>query len=260
MTEPAEVSVPVELASAAPAPFTTDLGYEIELDDLRVAASGMHFTVGGEEHLGGGERERAGGGRPDREPAYHPGHAVGGEIMGELREPFVIDLARGGDPLGEATLLAADYDGADLALQSLPESAEEVRAEGFEGVGGGDPLLGYGAVVAGTAARDGQVWTFEARVELEGAELRGIRMDVEVTESGPAAIALEVAPATDEVTILDGIAFAALDEDGGGAIPIRPGTGSHDALARNLARHELYGVSPAGAGEGDLLRTVRAAP
>lgn len=235
-SEPPEVAVPVHASASSLDSFTTDLGYEVEIDTLRVAAEGVYFTVGGDEHEAADERSaaRAGGDGGDRDPAYHPGHAVGGEVMGELREPFVLDAGAGGE-LGEAAMIAEDYDGADLVFRNGGPEVAGIEESG--------PLDGYGAEIEGRAEREGESWTFDARVDLSEAEVAGIPVDVTVSEEEPSPIELELAPQREGATLLDGVALAGAEEGADGGVEIRPGSGYHDRLAGNLSRHELYFVA-----------------
>ena len=233
-SEPPAVVIPVETSAAGLRAHATDLGYEVEIDELRVAMRDIQFTVGGEEHdfadrpadLAKPREER------DHEPAYHPGHAVGGEVMGELPGDLIADLSSDGGSLGDATLIAADYDGADFEFRLA--HAED------EGVEDDDPLVGYSVYVKGRAERDGDSYPFDARLDMEGAGLEGIPFDVTVDEEAPAALALEIAADAAGLSLLDNVAFASIEAGDDETLQIRPGSGAHDRLVTNLGRHEHY--------------------
>ena len=76
----AAVELPVATTSTPVASATTDLGYTVQLDRLRVAVAGIQFTIEGEQH----KRTSV---------APHPGHSAGGEVTGELAvsDPDTVD-------------------------------------------------------------------------------------------------------------------------------------------------------------------------
>jgi hypothetical protein len=239
--EAPRVVVPVVTAASTSTAMLTDLGYEVELTRMRVAIEEMRFTPGGEEHDFWRSPPSEEG---DSSPVYHPGHAVGGEVLGELRGPILVDVANDGDRLGDATLVAADYDGADLVFRRAGGAEDALSEE--------DPILGFTVHVEGVAERDGEVRRFDALVDLEGAEVVGIPFDARITEEPGMTLAFELRPSVANVTLFDRFAFFALEPDDRGWLRIRPGGAPHDVLAENLGRHEHYAIRsliarPAGA-------------
>jgi hypothetical protein len=212
----------------------TDLGYLIELERCRVAIETIEFTTDGETHasLLGPLHDLV------VPTAYaHPGHYAGGEIVGELTGGIVFDWREGGRELGLATMLQADYSGANFTF---------ARAQPGKGVPPDDPIVGHTYDVAGQATLDGQTYTFEAIVdEDEGRRVVGLPFDLTVDDATDAdlGISLAVVDPYEEETIFDGIDFAALDDDGDMHVVLEPDTEAYNRLRRNLQVHDHYQVT-----------------
>jgi hypothetical protein len=241
--EAARVSLPVEVGVGELGAVTSDLGFEVELQELRVAARDLEFTVEGEVH----EAARTRGGRPWWEGLErvlvsqawaHPGHYAGGAVTGELPGRFVLDwTGQEGGALGEASLLAGDYTGANFTF---------ARGAQGDGLGEGDPLLGHSALLRGEARKDGLRYPFVVVVDQdEDRQVVGLPFELRVGPGTQAALWVRFSPQdpTSSATIFDGIAFDALAQDAGGVIQLAPDSGeAYNRLRRTLQTHSFYRV------------------
>jgi hypothetical protein len=229
--EAVEVELPVVVSAERIEPATNDLGWTVTVSALRAAVHDIQFTIEGEEHEADIAARRLG-------PVPHPGHAAGGDVTGELPGDFVLDWMDDGAALGTGVLLTGDYHGANFTFR---------RAGEADGLDEGDPLLGHTFHVVGRAEKDGDAIDFDLVLDVEDdTELIGAPFDLEVTESTTSAIGLEIAtidPFEDD-TLFDGLDCAALDDDGDGAIEIRPGDEAHNRLRRLFQAHDYYLATP----------------
>lgn len=229
-------AVSVELQVVAGAgrvePVTTDLGYTVTIDRVRVAIADVQFTIEGEEHpvsLSSRALDWLIG-----TAHAHPGHAGGGEVLGELAGDYIVEWTEDGSLLGTGILLVGDYNGSNFLFRTAGES---------DGLAPGDPLLGHSIHLVGSVERDADSWTVEMTFDIdEGTALVGAPFDYTVTEAEAPAIALELATIDpfEGDTIFDGVEFAELDGDRDGAIAIVPGSSAHNALRRAFTRHDHY--------------------
>jgi hypothetical protein len=232
--EPSPVYLPVEASSAGLGTATNDLGWAVEVSTVRIAISNLELTIEGETHASLPRRllRLAIG-----EALAHPGHYAGGTVTGELRGDYLLELPeRAGDELGTATLLPGAYHGVNLWFRAAG-AADELAPD--------DPLLGHGALLAGTASRDAEVVAFEARLDLDPAtQMVGGPFDLVVDESTVCRLGLTVytIDPSEGDTFFDGIDFGALDDDGDGQLLIEPGTAAHNVLAKALVRHDHWGL------------------
>jgi hypothetical protein len=231
--EAVEVELPVLVSSARIEPAENDLGWTVTVSELRAAIRDVQFTVEGEEHETGTVARRVG-----PPPPPHPGHAAGGDVTGELPGEFVLDWMDDGAELGTATLLTGDYHGANFAFRSATE------ADGLEP---GDPLLGHSFHLVGRAEKDGVAIDLDVALAIdEETELVGAPFELEVSETTEASIGLEIAtidPFEDD-TLFDGLDWGALDDDGDGAVEVRPDQESHNRLRRLFQAHDYYYATP----------------
>lgn len=216
---------------------TNDLGYIVELSRCRVAIDTIEFTTSGEKH--------ASAGRSVLERVYdlavptafaHPGHYAGGEVVGELPGRFVFDWRDDGDVLGLATMLAADYSGANFTF---------ARAQPQDGVAADDPIIGNTFDIAGTANYEGQTVTFEVQLaQDDGRRIVGLPLDLSVDAETERSIGLtlHLQDPFESDTAFDAIDFLALDADGDGHVQIVEGTEAYNRLRRNLQTHDHYGT------------------
>ena len=231
--EAVEVELPVLVSSERIERAENDLGWTITVSSLRAAIRDVQFTIEGEEHEAGvAARQLA------PPPPPHPGHSAGGDVTGELPGDWLIDWMDDGAVIGTGTLLTGDYQGANFTFR---------RAGEADGLAEGDPLLGHTFHLVGRAEKDGEAIDFDVVLDVdEDTELVGAPFDLEVTEETTAGIGLEIAtidPFEDD-TLFDGLDCAALDDDGDGAIAIRPGDAAHNRLRRLLQAHDYYFVTP----------------
>jgi len=235
--EAARVELPVVVDGSALVEAETDLGYEIRLDTARIAAQDLEFTILGEMHA------RAARPRPFRlwdllvaDAFAHPGHSAGGDVTGELPGLFVLDwIAGDGEALGDAALLVGTYEGLNLSFRA----ALELPAS--------DPLAGHSAHFAGVARKGPAEIAFTAVFDLdEGARLIGAPFALAVDEDTDLTLGLRLLlrDSASGANLFDGIDFAALDEDGDGALEIRPGDAAHNIARRALQSHVFYAVEP----------------
>ncbi|MCA9690252.1 MAG: hypothetical protein KC636_11630 [Myxococcales bacterium] len=228
----------------------SDLGWTVTLTRCRGVVGDLAFTTAGEFHDGDVTAQRA----PLRryavwitralipEARAHPGHAAGGEVVGELAGRFVVDFCEGdGASLGAATLTVGDYNGANLSL---------LTGEEGDGLAADDPLLGHSFELAGVAERDGASVSFHAVIDQDaGREVIGAPFDLDVTEASAAVLGLQLRPRSpfSADTLFDGIDFAALagaaPEDGD-PIELIADEDAANRLKRALQNHDFYFVNP----------------
>lgn len=201
-SEAPRVDIPVVVDGTGAESVGTDLGYDVEVDSVRVAVEDIVFTVAGEVHTEGD------GFSLIPSAHAHPGHSQGGEVTGELPGSFVIDWpADEGVELGVATMIATNYTAVDFTF----------GRGSMDELGGDDPLAGHTAVISGSATRDGETIVFTIIVDApEGRELVGATFEADVHEDsgGPLRFAFTTVDALEGDTVFDGIDFEALDGDG----------------------------------------------
>ncbi|MCR9163757.1 MAG: hypothetical protein ACE37F_16450 [Nannocystaceae bacterium] len=217
--------------------FTTDDDTTIQLAEARMALQTIEFTTEGEMHARAGVL-----------PALHdlvvptafahPGHDAGGEVVGELVGRFVVDFLDPGAVLGQATLLSADYSGANFGF-SLAEAGDGLDAD--------DPIIGHTFVLAGTATRGDVEVEFVAYVDQdEDRSIIGLPLDFEATEASTEQLGLRFDPvdAIEGDTIFDGIDLIALDDDRDGfeELSSEENPEAWATLRRNLQVHDHYAV------------------
>jgi hypothetical protein len=234
-TESTALQLPVVAGATRIEPATTDLGYTVTVDRLRVAIRDVEFTIDGEQQPTG-VASRIGDWLLGTAHA-HPGHAGGGEVIGELIGPLLIEWTDDGSALGSGTLLAGDYTGSNFLFR---------RAGAVDDLEPGDPIDGHSIHLIGSIERDGDSWSVEMIIDIdEGTPLVGAPFDVSLTEARAPTIALELATIDpfEGDTLFDGVDFADLDTDADGAITIEPGSDTHNVVRRAFARHDHYLVN-----------------
>lgn len=241
--EAVRVTIPVVIDGGGLGKVQTDLGYEVEVTQLRLAVRDLQFTIRGEMHA---SRSLHPGRSLDRalkraldlfvSPAYaHPGHYAGGEVTGELPGPFVLDFGPGnGKEMGRASLITGTYQGGNFTFR---------KAAASDSLASSDPLLGHTAYIEGRATKGTKTLSFRAQVDVdEGTQLVGAPFSLLVTESSTGPIGLKPLTKDPELpkTLFDGLDFAALDPDGDGVVALAPGQDAHNILRRTLQVHDFY--------------------
>lgn len=220
----------------------TNLGYDIELSEARLALADLRFTALGDAQARKGSRWV----QPIHDlliPSAHahPGHGSAGEVNGELLGHFVVSFGAESEPVGLATLTVGAYEAGVFTFG---------RASEGDGLAAGDPILGHTAILTGRASREGQETRFAALVDSpEGRELTGVPFEAEVSDSARASLALELAP-TDPYegdTLFDNIDFHALADSEGvlelsEAAEDPPVAEAYFTLRRALLTHDHYGL------------------
>jgi len=232
--EPVPAHLPVQTDASGIETCTNDLGWTVELSRLRIAVANLEFTIGGETHASLPQKLL---GWLVPEAMAHPGHYAGGEVTGELRGDFLLDLpAHAGTTLGSATLLPGDYRGVNLSFR---------RAGKADAADDDDPLRGHTAHLAGVATRQSQTIEFEAVLDVdEATPMVGGTFDLAVTEESTDRLGLTaftIDPSEGD-SLFDGIDFAELDAHGDGQVLIAPGSASHNVMRKTLVRHDHWGV------------------
>ncbi|MEZ4450863.1 MAG: hypothetical protein R3B09_15390 [Nannocystaceae bacterium] len=231
---------PVIVDGSGIIPINSDLGWEVTLTTCRFALTNLVFTTAGEFHDNGvtslGDRLR----RLVIADAWaHPGHAAGGEVIGELPGRFIVDWCQGdGKKLGDADLTVGDYNGANF---------EFTRAVAEDGLDAADPLVGHTIELGGTAVLGDQTITFHALLDQdEGRQIIGLPFDLDVDESSTETLGLQLLPqspfSVDD--LFDQLDFAAADPDGDGVVEFIVGDEGHTRLVRSTQSHDYYFVQP----------------
>jgi hypothetical protein len=216
-SEAPRVELPVLVDDSGLSTAVTDLGWTIELDQARLALADLRFTTSGEVHMD--QRPSAAmqllsqlSNRWIRSAHAHPGHAQGGEVIGELPGTFVIDFRNDdGRELGIATLIVGEYTALDFRL---------ARA-GADQVDESDALFGHTALLAGTATGpDDAVISFTVVIDSPvDREIVGVPFEASVAEDSTFEIGLRML-GSDPIEgdhLFDGIDFALLDAVDGAA-------------------------------------------
>ena len=208
--EPALVAVPVEVASAQPAAFTTAQGYDVELDGGVLVLGDLHF------HEPKDVEQEAARAAPARRALWglvgpaaalaHPGHDMSGDVRGEWTGTTHVDLLADTRSLGEGSFYEGPYETASLLLQ-------QDGVDGDAGLEPGSPGVGHTLAVAGTAD-DGSGPVPFAFVVDHGKTILGIPFAAEVVAADPPLVRLTVDPAE----LLGHLDFAAVDTDGDGTV------------------------------------------
>lgn len=240
--DPPRVERPVRADSGGIVVSTSDLGFEVELSQARLAVESFQFTTAGELHTAGLGPHWVAQLVP---PAHaHPGHYEGGEVIGELRGRFVVDWFGGdGDELGEATLIVGSYASVNFTF---------VRAEATDGLETDDPLLGHTALLAGVARKGDAEIAFDFLLDAhDDRQLVGVPFESEISEKNDVELGFRLLP-KDELgddMLFDGVDFAMLDADGDGRVALRPDAtepaqvDTYNEIRRKLETHNHYGFA-----------------
>ena len=234
--EAARVSMPVFADGSALVATTTALGYTVTVTRARMAVRGVEFTTNGELH---------GHGEPlwrrllVPQAQAHPGHHAGGELIGELSGRHIIewgDRQVSAAPLGDATLIAGKYNGANLTM---------TRGQAADGLPSSDPLLDVTLHLEGESVRMGKTTRFIAQIKQdEGRQVIGAPMDhhVKATTRGAVHLMLRAQDPASGASMFEGVDFDALPKDDQGRALIQEGSPAHNLMRRALSSHEHYQV------------------
>jgi hypothetical protein len=224
---------------------TTDLGYEVELTEARMALENLEFALAGEAHASSDWPQLSDLLIPVAHA--HPGHYESGDVTGELNGKFIADFLPTEDrKLGTATLLAGTYKSANFTFR---------RASTEDELDEGDLLLGHTALLRGHVTRGD--FTAEFRAFLDSPEdraLSGVPFEFEVRESSKDRLYLELLPLDpyEEDTLFDGIDFEVLSDDEDVAIELREeaeseaATAAYNQLRRTFQTHDHFRISVQG--------------
>lgn len=180
-----EVTFRMELRTASvagqpPGRFTTDGGWEVELDQAWIALGPIYLW---EKPFHTAAR------LPLRRRMFdlmiptahaHPGdeHFAGGAVFGEWVDQILYDALAGQRSLGEVVGDAALVQSFTVVLDP---PRERLRLEG-------DPTRGFQAWVSGTATREGEVIPFEGGLQIDGGPLNrrvdGIPVEAQLEDGG----------------------------------------------------------------------------
>lgn len=227
-------------ASGLQEPVTTDLGWEVETTNVRVAVRDIQFTIAGEVHTSSLLKRTSDWLIP---PAHaHPGHYQGGEVTGVLDGAHVAAWPGADAPLGDATLLVGKYEAANFTLDR--------GVAGAGGLAGEDPLVGETAIIEGIARKDGREISFSFLLGApDGRQIVGVPFKADLSEQDAGkSIALRLAPYDqyEEDTLYDALDFALLDDDEDGVITISESSSSdsdqdaYNTLRRTFQTHDHF--------------------
>ncbi|MBV1856978.1 MAG: hypothetical protein KUG77_01110 [Nannocystaceae bacterium] len=210
---------------------------EIELTEVRMALETVEFTSEGEMHARAGLLPTL---HDIVVPTAfaHPGHSAGGEVVGELAGRYVVDFLDSGSTVGTATLLGAEYSGANFTF-SVAEASDGLPAD--------DPLIGHTALLAGTATHGQTEVEFVVYVDQdEGRSIIGLPLSFMATESSTEKLALrfDAVDAIEGDTIFADVDIVSLDEDADGFVEISADENAEAwaNVRRNLQVHDHYAV------------------
>lgn len=223
-TDAARVALPLVVDGTEAREVVTADGWSVALDEARLAIADVRLRRGGEEHaswLTPLSRWLI----PSAHA--HPGHTVGGDVVGEALGRYRIDLlADDEEPFAEASVLVTDASALDFTFAPLDDS----------------DLPAHSARFAGTATRGDEVVRFEALVtQDEGRRVEGVPLSLDVTER-PAALTfgLRLARESGE-TLFDDVDFATLPYPRADDVArVEAGTPAHNRVRNALQSHEHY--------------------
>lgn len=242
--EAERVALPVVVDNRGMTPVQTDLGYDVTLSQARLVVDDLEFTIAGEAHTSIWQRL---GDLMVPQAHAHPGHYQGGDVTGELRGHFILDLIAGNPaPLGVAELIVGTYQASNFTFG---------HATAADGLPEGDPLIGHTAHLLGQAAKDGASHAF--RIEIDAPvdrQLVGAPFQVAIDASSQLTLGFElmtIDPLEGD-TLFDGIDFGALPVSDG-AVELTATSGdravvdAYDNLRRTFLTHDHFKIGASGA-------------
>lgn len=207
---------------------TTDLGYLVRIDTVRLAVKDLALTTRPQVSA----RLRQDWTAWIVSSAWaHPGHGEGGEVMGELAGKRVLGFgAAAPTKLGDATLLVGTYTGMDFSWRIADD--------------GEDPELGpHSAMFRGEASRGSRTTRFTVHVDMApGTRVVDAPFSATVAAASAAELVIELLPTepTGTRTLFDLLDFEAADTDGDGDVEFVPSDEALVPLGRALQSHDFY--------------------
>lgn len=236
--EAPRVELAVVAESSGLVPVRTNLGYDVTLEEVRLAVSDIEFSGGGEAAA--------------FEPLLraldvlvpsahaHPGHGQEGDVIGELRGRFIVPYRPGVGgvaQVGVASLIADSYASGNFKLS---------RASVEDDLPSGDRLIGHAAVLAGEASMDGWSQRFEALLDSSSALVGAPFVErVEPSTRGPLQLRL-LSMDSEGDSLFDDVDFAAVEAPGGDVLIIdatstdRGGRAAYATLLGTLESHDHF--------------------
>ena len=238
--EAKRVELPIWLDGDGLTAVTTDLGYEIQLQQVTVAVDDLRFAIAGEAHA---SLWRSLTKLVIPEAHAHPGHYQGGEVTGELPGHFVLRFSPDkSQELGKATLLVGKYQSASFTFAHA--TADDAGSDAS--------LVGQTAVLRGTATSEQGATAFEVIIDSPpGRELVGIPFEHEVKEASNDRLVLRLL-AKDPLegdSLFDGVDFLPLDTDGDGSVEIAATAedpdivNAHNTIRRVFQTHDHFRIA-----------------
>lgn len=223
--EATHVVVPLYVDGSLAKETTTAEGWHVVLDEARLGVKDLRFRRGGEEHASWLTPLS----RWLLPSAHaHPGHTVGGEVVGEALGTFALDLLSTSDePFAEATALLTSTEALDFAFFPL-DAGEEPAASAF---------------LQGTATRGDEVVRFDAFiVQDEGRRVDGIPLALDLRRTSEGSVVLGLRLTNDEGrTLFDGVDFGALPYPRGADVArFERGSMPHNRVRNALQSFEHY--------------------
>lgn len=238
--EAARFTLPVQVDDSQLAPVDNDLGWTVTLTAARLVAGSLELTIAGESHAKKTSPLEALRDFAVGRARAHPGHLADGDVAGELVGPVLVDwFAPDKSALGLATLFEGDYEGANLRL---------VTASTEHGLEASDPLVGFGAYLAGVATRADRTVRFEARLAApEPALIVGLPFSLRASPSSRTTLGLALSP-RDPIegdTLFDGLDFGALADLSPAAEgqPILLSDAANNRLRRAFFTHDFFSLT-----------------
>jgi hypothetical protein len=240
--EATRLALPVVADASGMTPVQTDLGYDVKLSEARLVIDDLEFTMAGEAHTASFWQRLCELVIPSAHA--HPGHDEGGDVTGELRGHFLIDLlAADTAPIGVAELIAGVY-------QSVNFTFAKATAE--DGLAPGDPLLGHTALFVGVATRGAEHVPFRIALDTpDSRQLVGAPFQVSLTGDRRWTLGFELVtidPAEGD-TLFDGIDFDVLPLGADGKLTLdasgsaRAAVDAYDTLRGTFMTHDHFQVS-----------------
>lgn len=209
--EAARDTRPLRIDGAGVATVETDLGYTVTLSAARAALTQVTFTRAPTAVARGPLDWIIGAAHA------HPGHGVGGDIIGELPGGYIVDwIASDGAALGDVTLIG------EANLLNFGFAAGAANGEGS-------------VHLTGVASKDGVDHPFNADFDLSEVLITEVPFLPDALDAPAWGLRLSVIDPFEGDTLFDGIEFATADWT--------VGAEAYNRLGRALRTHDHYLVS-----------------